>query len=238
MTGAAVTPATDLARKNKSHFPNESREYRDARNALLAEEIELRRHLERVAEQRRALPPGGALPEDYEVVSANGPVRFSELFGDKDTLVVYSMMYGPERARPCPMCTAVMSSWNGAARNVQDRVALAVFARSPIERVLAWKKERDWKDLPLYSDSTGSYTRAYVSAEDADMPALNIFQKRSGAIRHFWAGEFSFEMTDPGQDPRSAPEIDPLWTILDLTPEGRGRDWYPKLEYAPLVAIS
>jgi hypothetical protein len=23
----------------------------------------------------------------------------------------------------------------------------------------------------------------------------------------------------------------PLWTILDSAPEGRGMDWYPKLEY-------
>jgi predicted dithiol-disulfide oxidoreductase (DUF899 family) len=234
-----LTPATDLAAKNKSHFPNESREYREARNALLAEEIELRRHLERVAEQRRALPLGGFVPEDYELVSPRGPVRFSDLFGDKDTLVVYSMMFGPQRARACPMCTAVMSSWNGAARNVQDRVALAVFARSPIERLLDWKAERGWTDLPLYSDSTGAYTRTYVSAEDADMPGLNIFLKRDEVIHHFWAGEFNFDMADPGQDPRTAPEIDPLWTILDLTPGGRGKDWYPKLEYGtpPLTQI-
>jgi predicted dithiol-disulfide oxidoreductase (DUF899 family) len=36
---------------------------------------------------------------------------------------------------------------------------------------------------------------------------------------------------DPGQDPRGAPDLDPLWTMSDTTPEGRGTDWYPKLEY-------
>ena len=43
--------------------------------------------------------------------------------------------------------------------------------------------------------------------------------------------EIGGEMKDPGQDPRGAPDMDPLWTLLDTTPEGRGKDWYPKLEY-------
>src|SRR6266567_8451867 len=89
-----LIPPAVLAAKNKTHFPNESPEYRQARNALLAEEIELRRHIERVAAVRRALPPGGALPEDYTFEGYNGTVNISQLFGDKDTLVVYSMMFG------------------------------------------------------------------------------------------------------------------------------------------------
>jgi predicted dithiol-disulfide oxidoreductase (DUF899 family) len=54
--------------------------------------------------------------------------------------------------------------------------------------------------------------------------------KRDGVVRHFWAGEMG-ATADPGQDPRGAPDIAPLWNILDLTPGGRGSDWYPKLEY-------
>ena len=60
-----LVPAAELAAKNKAHFPNEGPEYRRHRNALLAEEIELRRHIERVAALRRALSPGGEIPEDY-----------------------------------------------------------------------------------------------------------------------------------------------------------------------------
>ena len=44
-----LAPARQLAETNKARFPNESPEYRAARNALLVEEIELRRHIERVA---------------------------------------------------------------------------------------------------------------------------------------------------------------------------------------------
>jgi predicted dithiol-disulfide oxidoreductase (DUF899 family) len=228
-----LTPATELAAKNKSHFPNESSEYRQARNALLAEEIELRRHIERVAALRRALPSGGIVPEDYTLESEKGTVHLSDLFGDNDTLVIYSMMFGPQRKRACPMCTAMLTSWDGTARNLRERVALAVTARSPIERLLDFKKERSWQNLQLYSDTKGDYTRTYVSAEDGDVPALNIFTRRDGTIRHFWSGEIGDETADPGQDPRGAPDPDPLWAILDLTPEGRGADWYPKLEYPP-----
>src|SRR6266702_21797 len=228
-----LTPTSELAAKNKSHFPNESSEYRQARNALLAEEIELRRHIERVAALRRALTSGGTVPEDYTLESEKGTVLFSDLFGDKETLVIYSYMFGPQRKRPCPMCTSLLSAWDGTARNLRERVALAVFARSPIDRLVDFKKERGWQNLQLYSDMKGDYTRTYVSPEDGDVPGLNVFTRRDGTIRHFWGGEIGGEMADPGQDPRGAPDIDPLWTILDLTPEGRGADWYPKLEYPP-----
>src|SRR5262249_19267302 len=111
MTGTPMLPtAQQLAEANKPHFPNESPEYRRARSALLIEEIELRRHIERVASHRRALPPGGEIPKDFELVSEKGPVRLSSLFGNKTTLMVYSMMYGPQRKAPCPMCTSFLSS--------------------------------------------------------------------------------------------------------------------------------
>ena len=226
-----LSPAAELAAKNRSSFPNESSEYRRARNALLAEEIELRRHIEQVAAQRRTLPLGGEIPENYTFEGEKGTVSISDLFGGKQTLVLYSMMFGPQRKLPCPMCTAMLTSWEGTARNLRERVALAVIARSPIQRLLDFKKDRGWKNLQLYSDGKGDYTRSYVSSEDGDVPALNIFTRHNGVIHHFWAGEMSGEMADPGQDPRGAPDLDPLWTILDLTSEGRGRDWYPKLEY-------
>jgi len=226
-----LVPAKELAATNKAHFPNESTEYRAARNALLVEEIELRRHLERVAAQRRALPAGGEIPQDFALVSESGAVRFSSLFGDKDTLMVYSMMYGPERKAPCPMCISFLSAWNGTAVNLRERVAIAVTARSPIERLVEYKQQRRFANLPFFSDMTGEYTRTYVNAEDADVPGFSVFTKRDGKILHFYSGEMSGEMADPGQDPRGGPDLDPLWLLLDLTPEGRGRDWYPKLSY-------
>jgi predicted dithiol-disulfide oxidoreductase (DUF899 family) len=237
MADNILIPAAELAAKNKAQFPNESAEYRQARNALLAEELELRRHIERVAALRRTLPAGGEVPEDYVFEGREGAVRLSQLFGDKDTLVLYSMMFGPQRERGCPMCSAMLTSWNGTARNLRERVALAVTARSPIERLLEFKKDRGWQNLPIYSDTKGDYTRAYVSADDGDVPGLSVFTRRDGTVRHFWSGEMGGDMADPGQDPRGAPDLDALWTILDLTPAGRGGTWYPQLEYASLTTI-
>jgi predicted dithiol-disulfide oxidoreductase (DUF899 family) len=228
-----LTPAVELARKNRVRYPNESPEYRRAREALLAEEIELRRHIERVAEQRRALPPGGAVTKDYRFDSERGPVGFADLFGGKQSLVIYSYMFGPQRQRPCPMCTSLLSSWDGEAQDIEQNVALAVIAGSPIERLVAFRKERGWRNLKLYSDTSGEFSRDYhaLLPDGGDTAGFNVFTRRDGTIRHFWSGEMGFETADPGQDPRGAPDLMPLWTVLDSTPEGRHPTWYPKLDY-------
>jgi predicted dithiol-disulfide oxidoreductase (DUF899 family) len=231
MPEKSLVPAQQLAARNKSRFPNESPEYRAARHALLVEELELRRHIERVAAQRRSLPPGGLLPQDFEFTGESGPVRLSQLFGDKRTLLLYSMMFGPERKAPCPVCTSFLTSWNGTAVNLRERVAIAVSARSPIERLKEFKQQRGLANLPFFSDTSGDYTRTYVHPEDADVPGFSVFVRDNGKVRHFYSHEMNGEMADPGQDPRGAPDVDPLWLMLDWTPEGRGKDWYPKLSY-------
>lgn len=227
-----LVPAGDLAARNTTRHPNESEEYRRARQDLLAEEIELRRHAERVAQLRRELPTGGEVPADYHFVAEDGSdVSLAELFGDHETLAVYSFMFGPQREAPCPMCTSFMGGFDHKIADIRRRVAIAFTARSPIDRLVAYKQSRGWADLPVFSDTSGDYTRSYVSADDADVPALNVFTKRDGSIRHFWSEEIGFDMADPGQDPRSAVEMDPLWLLLDATPEGRGTDWRPSLRY-------
>src|SRR2546430_144864 len=137
---STLKSAAELARASGFRFPNESAEYRRAREALLTEEIELRRHIERVAEQRRSLPPGGEVKKNYAFEGENGPASFSDLFGDKDTLVVYNYMYGPQRERPCPMCTSLLSAWDGEVPDIQQRIALAGVAPSPIERPQAFER--------------------------------------------------------------------------------------------------
>jgi predicted dithiol-disulfide oxidoreductase (DUF899 family) len=229
----SLIPAAELARDNPIRIPHESAAYRAARTALLAEEIELRRRIERVAAQRRALPPGGVVSGDYRFRGESGPSDFAGLFTDKETLVVYSYMFGPERARPCPMCTNLLGAWEGNAADIGQRASLVVVARSPIERLIAWKRERGWRNLRLYSDVTDAYSRDYfgVLPDGSESGALNVFTRRDGTIRHFWSEEMSGPTADPGQDPRGAPDPAPLWMVLDCTPEGRGRDWYPKLDY-------
>jgi predicted dithiol-disulfide oxidoreductase (DUF899 family) len=233
MTSSTLKSAAELAKASGFHYPNESDEYRRARTALLVEEIELRRRIERVAEQRRRLPPGGEVKKNYAFEGESGRAAFADLFGNKNTLVVYNYMYGPQRERPCPMCTSLLSSWDGEVPDILQRVALAVVARSPIQRLVAFKRERGWQYLPLFSDISGEFSRDYhaLTRDGGDDAAFNVFTRQAGVIRHFWGGEMNGASADPGQDPRGAPDLMPIWTILDMTPEGRGADWYPKLNY-------
>jgi len=228
----ALRPARELARPSR-RFPGESEEYRRARTELLVEEIELRRHIERVAALRRALPPGGEIPQDYRFQGEQGPARLSDLFGHHDTLVTYNWMYGPKRARSCPMCTSMLSALDGEMPDILQRVGFAVIARSPIERMQAFKRERGWRFLKLYSSAGNDFNRDYAGEQtsDGDNAAFNVFVRSGTTIRHFWGDEMGMDSADPGQDPRGAPDMMPLWNVLDLTPGGRGKDWYPELEY-------
>src|ERR1700730_7284071 len=151
------------------HFPGESAEYRAARNALLAEEMELRRQSERVAAQRRALPAGGMIPEDYQFDGDGGKVKLSALFEPgKDTLAIYSFMYGPERERPCPGCTHFLDGLDGETEHIVQRINLAVVAKSPLPRILSFAQGRGWRPLRLLFSAGNSYDRAYFG----DSPGL------------------------------------------------------------------
>src|SRR5574337_1211867 len=222
-----------------SRFPDENSAYRKARDKLLKEEIALRRHTEAVAALRRKLPPGGKVPEDYvfegvDELMGVRRVRLSELFSPgKDTLVIYNYMYGPNMERPCPMCTSMLDALEGNAHHIMQRANLAVVAKSPLPRILAFAQERGWRRLRLLSSASNNYNRDYFGeCEDGrQWPALNVFRKKNGAIHHFWGSELMFMPADKGQDPRHVDFIWPLWNVLDATPEGRGKDWHPKLSY-------
>jgi predicted dithiol-disulfide oxidoreductase (DUF899 family) len=225
-----LKPATELAAAASKPYPNDSEAYRAARTALLAEEIELRRHIERVAEQRRALPLGGEA-RGYQFKDENGAtVPLAALFGKHDTLVTYFWMYGPQRERPCPMCTAFLGALDIPARDITQKVALAVLGRSPVERQLAFARERGWRNLKFYATVGDDFARDYrgLAPDGSEWPALDVWVKRDGKVHHFWGAEMGGTQ-DPGQDPRLAPDPTPLWNILDLTPAGRPGDWYPEL---------
>jgi predicted dithiol-disulfide oxidoreductase (DUF899 family) len=227
-----LKPAAEMAVASSKPFPDESTEYRQARTALLAEEIELRRHVSRVAEQRRALPPGGAAA-NYRFLDADGTnLGLADLFGRHDTLFTYFWMFGPERERPCPMCTSFVGSLDIPARDIEQRMAIAIVGRSPVARQLAFARERGWSNLQFYQTVDDSFAEDYHALVDGEEGAAVLMWQREGDIvRLFWAAEGGMETADPGQDPHLAPDPTPLWTILDWTPGGRGSDWYPKLAY-------
>lgn len=234
MDAHTFAPAATLAKKAKTPLSGESAEYHKARGALLAEEIEFRRHMSRLIEQRRALPPGPVIEKNYRFKDANGAeVGFLDLFGMHDALVTYFWMFGPQRERPCPMCTNWLGAVNGNAADIKQRVALKVLGRSPVPRQLAFAQERGWYDLDFVQTIGDDYARDIGALKDdgSEWPAIIVFKREGDKVRLFWAAEMIPEMADPGEDPRTAPDIASLWSILDLTPEGRGTGWYPKLSY-------
>jgi predicted dithiol-disulfide oxidoreductase (DUF899 family) len=241
------------------HFPNESAEYRVARDRLLAQEMELRRNMEAVAAARRELPPGGEVREDYVFQGERrdgepADVRLSELFAPgRDSLAIYSFMFprdpeddrpGPvaekETARlplaegPCPSCVALLDQLDGAVEHVNQQMNFAVVARSPLRRVLTFARERGWRRLRLLSSAANTYNPDYhaETPEGAQRPILNVFHRDRGTIRHFWASELFYAPWDPGQDPRHVGTLEPIWNMFDLTPEGRPMDFDEQLSYS------
>jgi predicted dithiol-disulfide oxidoreductase (DUF899 family) len=226
-------------------FPGESDEYRSARNDLLKAEIDLRRQSEAVAAQRRALPLGGEVPTDYEFeewdpdANAAQTVRLSDLFEEgKDTLFLYRFTFIPDDsgqplAVACPSCTSIIDAVDGAAPHLKQQINFAVAAKAPIERFRAHAQTRGWRHARLLSSGASTYNRDYrAEAEDgSQLPLATVFARRNGKIHHFWSSELFFAPTEPGQHPRHVDFMWPLWLVFDRTPDGRGTDWHPQLEY-------
>lgn len=219
-------------------FPNEQPQYREARAQLLEAEAALREQTEKVAALRRGLPLGGQIKEDYVFDEMNDggsvrEVRLSELFQpQRDSLFVYGFMYGPNAEQPCPLCTSMLDGLNGNANHIEQRMNLAVVARSPMERIQEFAETRGWSNLRLLSSANNSYQSDYFAEDDQgnQWPMANVFVKRDGVVHHFWGSELLSRPFEGG-DMRHVDTIWPLWNVFDLIPEGRGGKWYPALSY-------
>ena len=212
---------------SEPRYPNESREYRDARDALLKDEQELVEKTRSVAAKRSNLPLGGQLKEDYIFQWANDGkvgkrVKFSELFTDKDTLLLYSFMFGPGWDKPCPACTSLIDGFDRTSYQVTKDAAFVAIAKAPAERINAWAKERRWSQIALVSGSESPYQADYKcqgASDDMQWPVMHVFRRRGGRILHFWGTELLFNHVDT---------VWPYWNLMDFTPEGR-----PDLPWPP-----
>jgi predicted dithiol-disulfide oxidoreductase (DUF899 family) len=181
-----LSAAPALASRRRA-FPGEDESYTKARKSLLAEEIDLRRKMTRIAEQRRALPPG-PLMKDYRFKDANGAeAGLADLLGDHDTLVVYFWMYGPERERPCPMCTNWLGAVNGNANDIKQRVALKIIGRSPVERQKAFAQERGWQALDFVQTIGDEFAADFrlLNADASENPVLAVSNAMAAASGSF-----------------------------------------------------
>jgi len=228
----------------QTNLTNESAEYLTAREELRHAEIELMRQRERVAELRRGLPKGATV-QDYEFLE--GPasldagdepvtrVRLSELFTTPDrALVIYHLMFGKKQATPCPMCTAWLDGYNGVAHHVAQNVDFAVVAAADPATLRAFAREREWNRLRLLSagESTFKYDLGSEDREGGQDSTISVFTRESdGTLRHFYSGH---PWLDPQIKERGIDEMTPIWNVMDLTPQGRGK-FYASLDYGTKV---
>ncbi len=150
----------------------------------------------------------------------------------KNSLVVYGFMYAPG-GDPCPMCSAFLDSLNGNAVHIAQRVNLAVVAKAPIGTIRDWARARGWNNLRLLSSGGNSFNADYLAEapNGSQWPIVNVFHKDDDGIHHRYASELFYASPEEGQHPRHVDLLWPLWNILDLTPDGRGTDWYPQVAY-------
>jgi len=201
-------------------YPNETREYRDARDELLKAEQELVDKVKAVAAKRRQLPLGGRLKEDYVFQWASPGrvgerVKFSELFGDKNSLLLYSFMYGPNWDNPCPSCTSLMDGFDRSWYQVNRNAAFAGIAKAPAAKINAWATRRGWSQIPLLSGFESPFQADYQcqgASDDMQLPVMHVFTRRDGQVFHFWATELKGNHVDT---------VWPYWNLMDFAPEGR-----------------
>ncbi|HEV7683870.1 MAG TPA: DUF899 family protein [Pyrinomonadaceae bacterium] len=228
----------------QTNLSNESPEYLAKREELRLAEIELMKQRERCAELRRGLPKGAAIA-DYEFLegpasldegdTATKTVRLSELFTGPDrSLVIYQFMYGKKQTSPCPMCTAWIDSWNGVAHHLAQNIDVAIVAAADPATLRSFARERGWDKLRLLSagDSTFKYDLGSEDREGNQDSTISVFTRDSdGALRHFYSvhPRLAEDVKERGID-----EWNPIWNVLDMTPEGRG-SWYASLDYGTKV---
>lgn len=223
-----------MGRYHNLTFPNESSNYRVARDALLGEEMELRRQTEKVAALRRALPLGGAVKEDYVFQNlSGGDTQLSELFSDKcPNLLIYGFMYEPG-AEACPICTSFMDSVSGGVLHMAQYFNFAVIVKAAVEELKPHAEKRNWSNLTLLSSGKTTFNLDYKAEDDEGRQGmmLNAFRKTDDGIFHTWAFELFSALKDRDRDPRHPDRIAPLWSIFDVTLDGRPSDWFPAYSY-------
>ena len=230
--GAGCTLPTTMTSAN---------DYRAKRDALLAAENALIEQREQVAQLRHELPPGPVVDKDYcfregpPELADNDPehyfgTRLSELFtAERDTLIVQHLMFSPDSEAACPMCSMWTDGFTAVVRHVEQRASFVVIAKTQLDRLRAWGRDRGWDRLRLLSSYDNSFNADFgvELAPDRQLPALSVFQAvGAGSIVHCYTTEGSLVE----RHHRAMDLFTPVWNLLDLLPDGRG-DWMPSHHY-------
>lgn len=201
-----------------------------ARENLWKAELELREHIERVAAQRRALPPGPVV-RDYEFFDGDKRRKLADLFEDgKPYLLMYHVMYWDDDKEFCPMCSMWVDGIDGVAHHVARRANIVAATLAPREEAAAWAKRRKWQHISFLVDADPKFARDMAAADDQGNPnpTILVFEKTNDGVRHVYTTHAEYE-----EDlNRGIDLMCPAWHLFDLLPSGRG-DFNASNSYIP-----
>ncbi len=234
-------------RLRHTRLANEPAEYLQKREELRLAEMEMFRTIERVAALRRALPAGAAVT-DYtfqegprDLAAGDSPiagVRLSDLFSAPGrALIVYHFMFGKRNTTACPMCTMWIDAFNGIAPHLAQNADLAIVAAADPATLRSYARLRGWHNLRLLSsgDSTFKYDFRSEDEQGNQDSAISVFSRDvAGTVRHFYT---THPWLDEDMNERGIDLLQPVYNLLDLTPQGRG-SWYASLGYGTRVTWS
>ena len=203
-------------------YPNESREYRDARGRLAQRRARAGRQGESPWRRNAArFLPAGELKEDYVFQWANdGKVG-------KKREVLRAVR---RQEHPAALLVHVRSELgqslsflhvaDGWVRPdlVSGQSQMPRSPPSPRRRPsesTRGPRQRGWSQIPLVSGSQSSYQADYKcqgETDDMQLPVMHVFKKQGGKIFHFWGTETMMNHVDT---------VWPYWNLMDFTPEGR-----------------
>jgi predicted dithiol-disulfide oxidoreductase (DUF899 family) len=175
------------------HITGTREEWLAARVALLAEEKELTRRSDELAQQRQALP-WVRVDKEYRLETEEGSVPLSALFKGRSQLLVYHFMFGTEFKAGCPSCSSIADGFNGVVVHLANHdVMFSAVSRAPLASLQAYKRRLGWT-FPWASSAPGDFT--------ADFSAwFSEEQQRSGTIEYNYRHESKWEQRSLGEGP-------------------------------------
>ena len=220
-----------------TRFPGESDEYRRERDRLLEHELRLRREIEAVAAERRALPLGGEVPVDYAFDPRAACPSCSRRTRTRCCSTASCSSRRTEIRSASPARRARRSSTRSTApRRTSNSASTSPSSRRPRSSSSGRTRTRAAGATSACSPPRGRRTTATTTPR-LRTPGDSSRSRRSscaatGPSIHSWSSELMYAPREPDMHPRHVDFMWPIWSVFDLTPEGRGTDWNPELEYS------
>lgn len=215
---------TNAARNPRATQPEASPTVvsREEFDAALAEQVtrekEVTRHNDAASASRRRLPMVEV--DDYTFAGPDGPIRLSELFGDRYLLMVQNFMFAPDWEDGCPSCTYATDSLPAKMGHFDEAgIAYAQISQAPIEKLQAYRAKRGWPHLWVSSHDTTyhtdwGWTRPYGDDQYGPVPGFSFYLLKDGTPY------LTYSTTARGTE-----AIVQMAHIQDRTVYGRQQDW-------------